>query len=124
MCATLADSEPAIDSDISTIDVASQILDKHADRMCNLFWLSKRAGWNQLLVPVNSSQFLPEPMVTKRHVTYSSLTFASPHAFLPRAVQTGPGLTLFVVIPLGAHSRAMLLVSPSKPALLAQYAAC
>lgn len=52
----LADSESAIDSDISTIDIARQILDKHADRVCNLFWLSKRAGWNQLLVPVNSSQ--------------------------------------------------------------------
>jgi hypothetical protein len=56
MCETLADSEAAINSDISTIDIARQILDKHADRMCNLFWLSKRAGWNQLLVPVNSSQ--------------------------------------------------------------------
>lgn len=59
MCVTLADSESAIDPDISTIDIARQILDKHADRMCNLFWLSKRAGWNQLLVPVSGSQFSP-----------------------------------------------------------------
>ena len=124
MCATSADSEPAIDSDISTVDIARQILDKHANRMCNLFWLRKRAGWNQLLIPVNSSQCSPWRLFYKGSVTYSSLTLASPHAFLPRAVQTGPGLMLFVVIPFGAHSRAILLVSPSKPALLAQYAAC
>jgi hypothetical protein len=58
MCETLADSEAAINSDISTIDIARQILDKHADRMCNLFWLRKRAGWNQLLVPMHSIQYL------------------------------------------------------------------
>jgi hypothetical protein len=59
MCVTSADSESAIDPNISTIDIARQILDKHADHMCNLFWLSKRAGRDQLLVPVNSSQYSP-----------------------------------------------------------------
>lgn len=59
MCVTLADSESAIDPNISTIDIARQILDKHANRMCNLFWLSKRASRNQLLVPVNGIQYSP-----------------------------------------------------------------
>jgi hypothetical protein len=53
-----ADSESTIDSDISTIDVACQVMDKHADRMCDLSWLCKGASWNQFLIPVQNRQFL------------------------------------------------------------------
>lgn len=55
-------------------------------------------------------------------VTYASLCSGSDHAFLPSAVHTGPGLTVFAVIPRGPHSLAIHLVRPSSPALLAQYA--
>ena len=52
--------------------------------------------------------------------THSSLTFASAQAFLPKAVQTGPGLTLLEVIHFGPHSRAILRVKQRSRALLAQ----
>jgi hypothetical protein len=111
-------SKTTVNLDISAIDVARQVLDEHVHDMCYLFRFGKCTGRNPLLVPAMVNIWLERG--GQNLETYSSLTFASAQAFLPKAVQTGPGLTLLDVIPFGPHSRAMLRVKPRRPALLAQ----
>ena len=53
ICAmALAYSEATIDLDISTIDIASEILDQHADCMRYFLGLSESAGRDHLLISV------------------------------------------------------------------------
>jgi hypothetical protein len=43
--------EATINLDVSTVDVARQVLDEHVNNMRNFFWFRKGACWDSLLVP-------------------------------------------------------------------------
>jgi len=49
-------SEATINLDVRTVDVARQILDEHADGMCDFLGLRECARRNSLLVPANIDQ--------------------------------------------------------------------
>jgi hypothetical protein len=49
-------SKPTVNLDVSAVDVARQILDEHADDMCDFLGLRERARRNSLLVPANKDQ--------------------------------------------------------------------
>jgi hypothetical protein len=49
-------SKPTVNLDVSAVDVARQILDEHADDMCDFLRLRECARRNSLLVPANKDQ--------------------------------------------------------------------
>jgi hypothetical protein len=49
-------SETTVNLDIRAVDVARQVLDEHADDMCDFLGLRKGACWDLLLVPAHKDQ--------------------------------------------------------------------
>ena len=99
-----------------TQDSHSRTGKKKKKKKSILTWQRKRiasaTSWGSANLPVG--------MVLRK----ASLTDWSPQAFCARGVHEIVGDTVFAVIPLPPHSAAILLVSPKRPALEAQYAPC
>jgi len=51
-------SKATVNLDVSTVDVARQVLDEHVDDMCDFLGLRKGAGWDLLLVTTHTYQQL------------------------------------------------------------------